>query len=63
MAGRRYKTEKYHLDTGRDRNPQNETDLKIWRAMATGILEGAGKDAMISYHHNLMRKVRPVFQR
>ena len=35
---------------GGDRNPQNDTDLKIWRAMAAGILEGTEKRALISYH-------------
>jgi hypothetical protein len=37
---------------GGDRNPQNESDLKIWRAMAGGILEGAGGkvQTLISYH-------------
>jgi Protein of unknown function (DUF4038)/Putative collagen-binding domain of a collagenase len=37
---------------GGDRNPQNETELKIWRAMAAGILEGSGGSghAIISYH-------------
>jgi len=37
---------------GGDRNPQSETDLKIWREMAGGILEGAGgkEQALISYH-------------
>jgi len=37
---------------GGDRNPQNETELKIWRSMAAGILEGAGgkEKALITYH-------------
>ena len=37
---------------GGDRNPQNETDLKIWRAMAAGIREGSGGKglAFIGYH-------------
>ncbi|HET7001142.1 MAG TPA: glycoside hydrolase family 140 protein, partial [Puia sp.] len=37
---------------GGDRNPQNETELQIWRSMAAGILEGVGGSgqAMITYH-------------
>jgi len=35
---------------GGDRNPRNEADVEIWRAMATGIKEGAGNKALISFH-------------
>ena len=51
--GNRYKNRKNIVwILGGDRNPQNETDLKTWRSLAKGILEGTGgKDhALISYH-------------
>lgn len=35
---------------GGDRNPRNEADLAIWRAMANGIMEATGGKAMISFH-------------
>ena len=36
---------------GGDRNPENDTALKIWRSMAAGIIEGTGKGtALITYH-------------
>jgi hypothetical protein len=35
---------------GGDRNPENETHLAIWRAMAAGVEEGAGEDALITFH-------------
>lgn len=51
--GDRYKERKNIIwILGGDRNPENETDLKIWRAMAAGIREGTGggRNALISYH-------------
>jgi hypothetical protein len=51
--GNRYKNRKNIIwILGGDRNPQNEMDLKIWRSMAAGILEGTGGKghALISYH-------------
>lgn len=37
---------------GGDRNPQNDTHVAIWREMAAGILEGAGKGhrPLITFH-------------
>lgn len=51
--GNRYKDKKNIIwILGGDRNPQNQTHLAIWRAMAAGIIEGiGGKDkAMLSFH-------------
>jgi hypothetical protein len=51
--GTRYKDKKNIIwILGGDRNPQNDTHLAIWRAMAAGIIEGVGgKDkALISFH-------------
>ncbi len=37
---------------GGDRNPESENELKIWRSMAAGILDGSGGKghALITYH-------------
>lgn len=37
---------------GGDRNPRNESDVEIWRAMAEGITEGVGGNdkALMSFH-------------
>lgn len=51
--GNRYKDKKNIIwILGGDRNPQNETHLAIWRAMADGIIEGVGgkNKALISFH-------------
>jgi hypothetical protein len=50
--GNRYKNDKNIVwILGGDRNPRNENDLAIWRAMAAGIEEGLGKDkALMTYH-------------
>jgi hypothetical protein len=51
--GNRYKNNKNIIwILGGDRNPQNETDLKIWRSMAAGIQEGVGgkEKVLITYH-------------
>ena len=51
--GNRYKNNKNIIwILGGDRNPQNENELKIWRSMAAGILEGTGGrgKALITYH-------------
>ena len=49
--GNRYKNRKNIIwILGGDRNPQNDTDMKIWRSMAAGILEGTERRALISYH-------------
>ena len=51
--GNRYKNRKNIIwILGGDRNPQNDTHEKIWREMATGIVEGVGgqANALISFH-------------
>ena len=51
--GNRYKDKKNIIwIIGGDRNPQNETHLAIWRAMAEGVIAGVGgKDkALLSFH-------------
>jgi len=51
--GNRYKDKKNIIwIMGGDRNPQNETHLVIWRAMAEGVIAGVGgKDkALLSFH-------------
>ena len=51
--GNRYKNNKNIIwKVGGDRNPQNDTELKIWRSMAAGIQEGVGgkEYALITYH-------------
>lgn len=51
--GNRYRDRKNIIwILGGDRNPQNETHLAIWRAMAEGIIEGVGgkNKALISFH-------------
>ncbi len=35
---------------GGDRNPRNEQDVAIWRAMGQAIMNESGEKAMISYH-------------
>lgn len=51
--GERYKNRKNIIwILGGDRNPRNEADVAIWRAMAAGIEEGVGGQdkAMITFH-------------
>lgn len=51
--GERYKNKKNIIwILGGDRNPQNETQLAIWRNMAEGITEGVGapNKPMITFH-------------
>jgi hypothetical protein len=51
--GRRYKNRKNIIwILGGDRNPASENELKIWRSMAAGVLEGTGgkNSALITYH-------------
>jgi hypothetical protein len=51
--GNRYKGRKNIIwILGGDRNPENDTVLKIWRSMAAGIIEGTGgkETALITYH-------------
>ncbi|TAH19241.1 MAG: DUF4038 domain-containing protein [Cytophagales bacterium] len=51
--GNRYKDRKNIVwILGGDRNPRNQTDIEVWRAMAAGIEEaiGGSENAMISFH-------------
>ncbi len=51
--GKRYKNQKNIIwILGGDRNPRNESDVAIWRAMAMGIVEGVGgnEKALMTYH-------------
>ncbi len=51
--GERYKNRKNIIwILGGDRNPRNEADIAIWRAMAAGIEEGVGgaDKAMMTFH-------------
>lgn len=51
--GNRYKDRKNIIWVlGGDRNPRNENDLAIWRAMAKGIAEGVGGNdkALMTFH-------------
>ena len=51
--GKRYKDKKNLIwILGGDRNPQNETHLAIWRAMAEGVIAGVGgkEKALLSFH-------------
>lgn len=51
--GNRYKNKKNIIwILGGDRNPQNENEIAIWRAMAAGITEAVGgnKNALITFH-------------
>ena len=51
--GNRYKNQKNIIwILGGDRNPRNESDVAIWRAMAAGIEEGVGghHKALMTFH-------------
>jgi hypothetical protein len=52
--GNRYKDRQIIWILGGDRNPRHEQDVAVWRAMAEGIVEGAGDGdqdkVMMSYH-------------
>lgn len=51
--GQRYKNQKNIIwILGGDRNPRNESDVAIWRSMATGIAEGVGGNdkALMTFH-------------
>ena len=51
--GNRYKNQKNIIwILGGDRNPRNEGDITIWRAMAEGIVEGVGGNnkALMTFH-------------
>ena len=51
--GSRYKNQKNIIwILGGDRNPRNESDVTVWRAMAEGIAEGVGGNdkALMTFH-------------
>lgn len=51
--GNRYKTQRNIIwILGGDRNPRNENEISIWRAMAEGIAEGVGghDKALMTFH-------------
>ncbi|HYG18950.1 MAG TPA: glycoside hydrolase family 140 protein [Ohtaekwangia sp.] len=51
--GNRYKTQKNIIwILGGDRNPRNDNDVAIWRAMAKGIVAGTGgnDNALMTFH-------------
>ncbi len=51
--GKRYKNQKNIIwILGGDRNPRNESDVAIWRAMAKGIAKGVGGNdkALMTFH-------------
>jgi len=51
--GTRYKNQKNVIwILGGDRNPRNQSDIDIWRAMAAGIIEGVGgtDKALMTFH-------------
>ncbi|NJN26975.1 MAG: DUF4038 domain-containing protein [Cyclobacteriaceae bacterium] len=50
FLGNRYKDKKIIWIMGGDRNPENESQLKIVRAMAKGIAEATAKKQLITYH-------------
>jgi hypothetical protein len=41
-VGRRYKGKPIIWIMGGDRNPRNDSDVAIWRALAEGVIQGAG---------------------
>jgi len=49
--GKRYKDKTNIIwILGGDRNPRNENDVEIWRAMAEGIMEATNNKAIITFH-------------
>lgn len=49
--GNRYKDKKNIIwIIGGDRNPRNDSDVAIWRAMAAGVMEATNKKAIMSFH-------------
>ena len=51
--GARYKNQKNIIwIMGGDRNPRNESDVAIWRALASGVTEGVGgnEKALMTFH-------------
>jgi hypothetical protein len=53
-VGRRYKNKPIIWVLGGDRNPRNEQDVAVWRAMAEGVIAGAGDGnpdkVMMTFH-------------
>ena len=50
FLGMRYKNKPIVWILGGDRDVENETEQKVWRAMAMGIKNGSGGNQLISYH-------------
>jgi hypothetical protein len=50
FLGRRYRDAPIIWILGGDRNPEDDEDLAIIRAMATGLRQGAGGTHLITYH-------------
>ena len=50
FLGKRYKDKPIIWILGGDRNINSAEELKVWRAMATGIKEGSNGKQLISYH-------------
>ena len=50
FLGERYRDDPIIWILGGDRNPEEEEDLEIIRAMARGIEDAAGQDEIITYH-------------
>ncbi|QEC53217.1 collagenase-like protein with putative collagen-binding domain [Anseongella ginsenosidimutans] len=50
FLGERYKNDPIIWILGGDRNPDNETHIAIWDAMAKGIREGTGDRQLLTYH-------------
>ena len=50
MLGERYREHNVIWILGGDRNPENEEDFTIIRAMAAGLEEAVGDDQLLTYH-------------
>lgn len=50
FLGKRYKDQPILWILGGDRNPENETHLAVWRALADGLRKGDGGNHLITYH-------------
>ena len=50
FLGKRYKDQSILWILGGDRNPENDTHLAVWRALAEGLRKGDGGNHLITYH-------------
>ena len=50
FLGKRYQDQAIIWILGGDRNPENETYLAVWRALAEGLRKGDGGAHLITYH-------------